>query len=196
MLQIFQMTSGYFQESPSNLTLSLGKDVKLSCSILALGEAPEISWLRDGEAFEFADINQMQVPLEEGEWETTSELSISSLQVSDMGNYQCVAWVNGSEIVSEGAYLKLEGLPLFSEEPQDLEITADTPFNLSCRAQGPPDPVLVIWLQDSVPVNSLADPLAQTPSVLGVRGESAQAMPASSDHKMTPFKRQQLPGWG
>ncbi|KAL7980992.1 hypothetical protein Chor_005226 [Crotalus horridus] len=142
--------AGYFQESPSNLTLSLGKDVKLSCSILALGEAPEISWLRDGEAFEFADINQMQV--------------------SDMGNYQCVAWVNGSEIVSEGAYLKLEGLPLFSEEPQDLEITADTPFNLSCRAQGPPEPVLVIWLQDSVPLNSLADPLAQTPSVLGVRG--------------------------
>ncbi|ETE61568.1 Tyrosine-protein kinase receptor UFO, partial [Ophiophagus hannah] len=47
--------AGYFQESPSNLTSSLGKDVKLTCSVLALGEPPEISWLRDGEAFEFAD---------------------------------------------------------------------------------------------------------------------------------------------
>ncbi|XP_058051650.1 tyrosine-protein kinase receptor UFO isoform X1 [Ahaetulla prasina] len=162
--------AGYFQESPSNLTSSLGKDVKLTCSVLAQGEAPEISWLRDGEAFEFADINQIQVPLEEEEWMTTSELSISSLQLSDMGNYQCVALMNGSEFFSEEAYLQLEGLPFFSEEPQDLEITAGTPFNLSCAAQGPPEPVSVIWLQDSVPLNSLAEPLAETPSVLGVRG--------------------------
>ncbi|XP_013926611.1 PREDICTED: tyrosine-protein kinase receptor UFO-like [Thamnophis sirtalis] len=87
-----------------------------------------------------------------------------------MGNYQCVASVNGSKLVSEDAYLQLEGLPFFSEEPQDLEITAGAAFNLSCAAQGPPEPVLVIWLQDSVPLNSLADPLAETPSVLRVRG--------------------------
>ncbi|XP_032084246.1 tyrosine-protein kinase receptor UFO-like isoform X1 [Thamnophis elegans] len=65
---------GYFHESPSNLTSSLGKDVKLTCLVLALGEAPEISWLKDGEAFEIANINQIQVPLDEEEWMTTSEL--------------------------------------------------------------------------------------------------------------------------
>uniref|UniRef100_A0A670ZY80 receptor protein-tyrosine kinase n=1 Tax=Pseudonaja textilis TaxID=8673 RepID=A0A670ZY80_PSETE len=143
-------TTAYFQESPSNLTSSLGKDVKLTCSVLALGEAPEISWLRDGEAFEFADSNQFQMPLEEGEWLTTSELSCFT--------YRAVS------------SLSWPGLPFFSEEPQDLEVTAGTLFNLSCGAQGPPEPVLVIWLQDSVPLNSLADRLAETPSVLGVRG--------------------------
>ncbi|XP_061452626.1 tyrosine-protein kinase receptor UFO isoform X2 [Rhineura floridana] len=160
----------YFQENPSNLTSSLGKDVKLLCSVLAVGEPPEISWLRDGAALEFADSNQVQVPLDDEEWMTTSELSIPSVQLSDMGNYQCAALVNGSEVLSDEAYLQLEGLPFFTEEPQDLEVTANTPFHLSCSAQGPPEPVRVIWLQDSAPLNSLYDPLARTPSMLSVRG--------------------------
>ncbi|KAH0631512.1 hypothetical protein JD844_005859 [Phrynosoma platyrhinos] len=160
----------YFLESPLNLTSSLGKDVKFSCSVRAVGEPPELSWLRDGMALEFADSNQVQVPLDDEEWMATSELSIPTVQLSDMGNYQCVALVNGSEVLSDEAYLQLEGLPFFTDEPQDLEITANTPFNLSCNAQGPPEPVLVIWLQDSVPLNSLADPLAQTPSVLVMKG--------------------------
>lgn len=63
------------------------------------------------------------------------------------------------------------GLPFFSEEPQDLEVAADTPFNLSCSAQGPPEPVRVIWLQDGAPLNSLVDPMAQAPSMLAVSGE-------------------------
>uniref|UniRef100_A0ACB8FT88 Uncharacterized protein n=1 Tax=Sphaerodactylus townsendi TaxID=933632 RepID=A0ACB8FT88_9SAUR len=69
------------------------------------------------------------------------------------------------------AYLGLEGLPFFADEPQDLEVTAGTPFNLTCGAQGPPDPVQVIWLQDSIPLNLLGDPLSRTPSALAVRGE-------------------------
>ncbi|XP_033014286.1 tyrosine-protein kinase receptor UFO isoform X3 [Lacerta agilis] len=160
----------YFQESPSNLTSSLGKDIKLSCSALSLGEPPEISWLRDGAALVLADSNQLQFPLDDEEWMTTSELSIPSVQLSDMGNYQCAASVNGSEVLSDEAYLKLEGLPFFTEEPQDLEVTVNVPFNLSCRAQGPPEPVRVIWLQDSAPLNSLNDPQARTPSILALRG--------------------------
>ncbi|XP_034973178.2 tyrosine-protein kinase receptor UFO isoform X2 [Zootoca vivipara] len=159
-----------FQESPSNLTSSLGKDIKLLCSALSLGEPPEISWLRDGAALDLADSNQVQFPLDDEEWVTTSELSISSVQLSDMGNYQCAASVNGSEVLSEKAYLNLEGLPFFTEEPQDLEVTVNAPFNLSCRAQGPPEPVRVIWLQDSAPLNSLNDPQARTPSILALRG--------------------------
>ncbi|XP_053124337.1 tyrosine-protein kinase receptor UFO isoform X2 [Hemicordylus capensis] len=160
----------YFLDGPSNLTSSLGKDIKLSCSIQALGEAPEISWLRDGTTLELADSNQVQVPLSDEEWKTISELSIPSVQLSDMGSYQCTALVNGFEVLSEGAFLKLEGLPVFTGQPQDLEVTADTPFNLSCRAQGPPEPVYVIWLQDGAPLNSIHDALALSPSVLAVRG--------------------------
>ncbi|XP_015282747.1 PREDICTED: tyrosine-protein kinase receptor UFO [Gekko japonicus] len=160
----------YFLEGPFNLTSSLGKDVKLSCSVHSIGDPPEVSWIRDGDVLELADSNQVQVPLDEEQWVTTSVLSIPSVQLSDMGNYQCAVTVNGSDVFSDSAYLGLEGLPFFADEPEDMEVTAGTPFNLTCGAQGPPEPVQVIWLQDSVPLNSLGDPLSRTPSVLAVRG--------------------------
>lgn len=172
----------YFAGNPSNLTSSLGKDVKFSCSIHAIGEPPEISWLRDGTILEFADSNQVQVPLDEETWMTTSELSIPTVQLSDMGIYQCAALVNGSDLLSEEAHLKLEGLPFFTEQPQDTEITANTPFNLSCVARGPPEPVRVIWLQDGAPLNDLDDPLAQTPSVLVLRGLNHSASYSCEAH--------------
>uniref|UniRef100_A0A452H894 receptor protein-tyrosine kinase n=1 Tax=Gopherus agassizii TaxID=38772 RepID=A0A452H894_9SAUR len=154
----------HFLENPSNQTSSLGKDVRLRCAVQLSQELPEISWLRDGQALELADSNQVQMPINEKVWLAISELSIPSVQLSDAGSYQCVMWVNGEEVLSDAAHLGLEGLPFFSEEPQDLEVAADTPFNLSCSAQGPPEPVRVIWLQDGAPLNSLVDPLAQVPS--------------------------------
>lgn len=62
------------------------------------------------------------------------------------------------------------GLPYFLEEPEDRAVSADTPFNLSCRAQGPPDPVKLLWLQDAV---SLAPAPGQGPQdSLHILGES------------------------
>ncbi|EMP25278.1 Tyrosine-protein kinase receptor UFO [Chelonia mydas] len=158
----------HFLESPSNQTSSLGKDVRLRCAVQLSQELPEISWRRDGQALELADSNQMQMPINDTVWLAISELSIPSVQLSDAGSYQCAMWVNGEEVLSDTAHLGLEGLPFFSEEPQDLEVAADTPFNLSCSAQGPPEPVRVIWLQDGAPLNSLVDPMAQAPSMLAV----------------------------
>ncbi|XP_050784381.1 tyrosine-protein kinase receptor UFO isoform X1 [Gopherus flavomarginatus] len=165
----------HFLENPSNQTSSLGKDVRLRCAVQLSQELPEISWLRDGQALELADSNQVQMPINEKVWLAISELSIPSVQLSDAGSYQCVMWVNGEEVLSDAAHLGLEGLPFFSEEPQDLEVAADTPFNLSCSAQGPPEPVRVIWLQDGAPLNSLVDPLAQVPSTLAVNGLNRSA---------------------
>ncbi|XP_067412760.1 tyrosine-protein kinase receptor UFO [Emydura macquarii macquarii] len=165
----------YFLESPSNLTSSLGKDVRLRCAVQLSQELPEIGWLRDGRALELADSNQMQMPINDQDWLAISELSIPSVQLSEAGSYQCAVWVNGVEVLSDKAHLELEGLPFFSEEPQDLEVAADTPFNLSCSAQGPPEPVRVIWLQDGAPLNSLVDPMAWVPSTLALSGLNRSA---------------------
>lgn len=62
------------------------------------------------------------------------------------------------------------GLPYFLEEPEDRTVVANTPFNLSCRAQGPPEPVDLLWLQDAV---SLASAMDHSPQhTLRVPGES------------------------
>uniref|UniRef100_A0A8C8RKG4 receptor protein-tyrosine kinase n=1 Tax=Pelusios castaneus TaxID=367368 RepID=A0A8C8RKG4_9SAUR len=152
-----------FLESPSNLTSSLGKDVRLRCAVQLSQELPEISWLRDGQALELADSNQMQMPINEQDWLAISELSIPSVQLADSGSYQCAVWVNGEEVLSKKAHLELEGLPFFSEEPQDLEVAAGTSFNLSCSAQ------------DGVPLNSLLDLTAQVPSTLAINGLNRSA---------------------
>ena len=49
-------------------------------------------------------------------------------------------------------------------------MVANTPFNLSCRAQGPPEPVDLLWFQDVVSLASATDHSPQ--HILRVPGES------------------------
>ncbi|XP_004648537.1 tyrosine-protein kinase receptor UFO isoform X2 [Octodon degus] len=144
-----------FVESPGNITGSRGITVVLRCELKVQGEPAEVNWLRDGQVLELADSTQIQVPLGEDwqdDWKVVSQLSISSLQLVDAGWYQCAMDLKGQHFVSQSGYVGLEGLPYFVEEPEDRTVTANTPFNLSCWAQGPPEPVHLLWLQDAVPL--------------------------------------------
>ncbi|XP_001372007.3 tyrosine-protein kinase receptor UFO isoform X1 [Monodelphis domestica] len=146
-----------FVTGPGNVTGARGRGAVLRCEVRVAGEAPEVSWLRDGQVLELADSTQTQVPLgEDGQddWKVVSQLRISALQLSDAGRYQCSVAVEGETFLSPPAYIGLEGLPYFLEEPGDMTVPADTPFNLTCQAQGPPDPVNLLWLQDGAPLAS------------------------------------------
>ncbi|KAF6076645.1 AXL receptor tyrosine kinase [Phyllostomus discolor] len=160
-----------FVESPRNITGARELMRTLQCELLVRGEPPEVTWLRDGQALELADSTQIQVPLgedEQDEWKVVSQLRISSLQLSDVGWYQCAVVLGGRTFESQPGYIGLEGLPYFLEEPEDRTVAANTPFNLSCRAQGPPEPVDLLWLQDAVP---LAPTTGHTPQhILHVPG--------------------------
>ncbi|XP_021556458.1 tyrosine-protein kinase receptor UFO isoform X2 [Neomonachus schauinslandi] len=144
-----------FVGSPRNITGARGLMGALRCELQVQGEPPEVTWLRDGQTLELADSTQTQVPLgEDGQddWKVVSQLRISSLQLSDAGRYQCAVVLGGKTFISQPGYVGLEGLPYFLEEPEDRTVAANTPFNLSCRAQGPPEPVDLFWLQDAVPL--------------------------------------------
>ncbi|XP_053523545.1 tyrosine-protein kinase receptor UFO isoform X5 [Artibeus jamaicensis] len=144
-----------FVGGPRNITGARELMGTLQCELLVHGEPPEVTWLRDGQALELADNTQIQVPLgedEQDDWKVVSQLRISSLQLSDVGWYQCAVVLGGRTFVSQPGYIGLEGLPYFLEEPEDRTVAANTPFDLSCRAQGPPEPVDLLWLQDAVPL--------------------------------------------
>uniref|UniRef100_A0A9L0S0E1 receptor protein-tyrosine kinase n=1 Tax=Equus caballus TaxID=9796 RepID=A0A9L0S0E1_HORSE len=148
-----QAEANPFVGSLGNITGARGLMGALRCELQVQGEPPEVTWLRDGQVLELADSTQTQVPLgEDGQddWKVVSQLRISSLQLSDAGWYQCAVVLGGKTFVSQPGYVGLEGLPYFLEEPEDRAVTANTPFNLSCRAQGPPEPVDLLWLQDTV----------------------------------------------
>lgn len=63
------------------------------------------------------------------------------------------------------------GVPHFVQEPQDVSTLPGVPFNLSCSAVGPPDPVQVLWWVGGV--QEEAGPRA-SPSVLQIPGQQGE----------------------
>lgn len=65
------------------------------------------------------------------------------------------------------------GLPHFIRQPEQLNVTRNSPFNLTCQAVGPPEPVEIYWFQNNIQVNQKPH---ISPSVLTVPGELGVSM--------------------
>uniref|UniRef100_A0A8C9ST29 Tyrosine-protein kinase receptor TYRO3 n=1 Tax=Scleropages formosus TaxID=113540 RepID=A0A8C9ST29_SCLFO len=150
-----------FTKSPTNQTVTQGNSIRLGCAVEGLSE-PDVVWMKDGEKLYSTD--QMYITLEQNHWETFH--SVKSVQQQDAGKYWCEAEFRGIAISSEPAWITVEGVPHFVLEPQDVATFPGVPFNLSCAAVGPPEPVEVLWwlrgVQEGKPTSS--------PSVLSVPG--------------------------
>lgn len=64
------------------------------------------------------------------------------------------------------------GVPHFVVEPSDVAAFAGEPFNLTCAARGPPDPVEVLWWLGGEQKGDFMP----SPSVLFVKGEMHQSL--------------------
>uniref|UniRef100_A0A672PFP2 Tyrosine-protein kinase receptor TYRO3 n=1 Tax=Sinocyclocheilus grahami TaxID=75366 RepID=A0A672PFP2_SINGR len=113
---------------------------RLGCAFEGLSE-PEIIWMKDGEKIYSSD--QMYITLDAHHWETF--YSVKSVQQQDAGKYWCEVEYYGRIISSEPAWITVEGVPHFVVEPEDVAAFAGEPFNLTCAASGPPEPVEVLW---------------------------------------------------
>uniref|UniRef100_A0A8C7W6U7 Tyrosine-protein kinase receptor TYRO3 n=1 Tax=Oncorhynchus mykiss TaxID=8022 RepID=A0A8C7W6U7_ONCMY len=152
-----------FTKNPTNLTVTQGNTARLGCCVEGLSE-PEIVWMKDGEKLYSTD--QMYIPIEQHHWETFH--SVKSVQQQDAGKYWCEVEFHGLTISSEPAWITVEGVPNFILEPQDVATFPMVPFNLTCAAVGPPDPVEVLWWLGGVQKGDATS----SPSVLRVNGES------------------------
>ncbi|AWO98611.1 putative tyrosine-protein kinase receptor UFO [Scophthalmus maximus] len=168
------LTDLEFERSPATVISSLGKPVRMHCTLKGSGgeeeDPPDVLWLRDDVPLQYADTNQFQGHTGSNSWTIISTLSIEKVQLPDMGSYRCAVQSASHRIMSEEGSIQLEGLPHFSVEPQHMFVVANVSMSLSCVAHGPPEPVRVIWLQDGSPLNSLADPVALSPSTLNLTG--------------------------
>uniref|UniRef100_A0A6Q2XU14 receptor protein-tyrosine kinase n=1 Tax=Esox lucius TaxID=8010 RepID=A0A6Q2XU14_ESOLU len=160
--------------NPGNVTSSLGKPVKVECTLQVRGGddeyAPDVIWQRDRQLLDDAETNQVQVPVASNTWMVTSTLRIDKVQLADMGSYRCAVMSEEHHVVSLEGHIQLEGLPHFSVEPRHHSVVANVSLSLQCVALGPPEPVHVIWLQDGAPLNRLEDPVALSPSTLNITG--------------------------
>ncbi|XP_048649213.1 tyrosine-protein kinase receptor TYRO3 [Marmota marmota marmota] len=147
--------------APVKLTVSQGQPVKLNCSVEGM-EEPEIQWVKDGAVVQSLD--QMYISVSEQHW--IGFLSLKSVERSDAGRYWCQV-EDGEEIeISQPVWLTVEGVPFFTVEPKDLAVPPNAPFQLSCEAVGPPEPVTIIWWRGGTKIGGPAP----SPSVLNVTG--------------------------
>lgn len=66
------------------------------------------------------------------------------------------------------------GLPHFIRQPEQLNVTRNSPFNLTCQAVGPPEPVEIYWFRNNTQLNRKPH---ISPSVLTVPGEPGVSLP-------------------
>ncbi|NXP33879.1 MERTK kinase, partial [Leiothrix lutea] len=175
-----------FNPTVRHVVINEHKDVTFNCSIkvpqeLIRPDAPGISLWKDGRELHVLDriaSSHFEIPDEE-EVAMTSTFSIIGTQRSDNGSYVCKLNVSGMEVVSDPILVQLEGLPHFIRQPEQLNVTRNSPFNLTCQAVGPPEPVEIYWFQNNIKVNQKPH---ISPSVLTVPGLDKPALFSCEAH--------------
>ncbi|NXS37572.1 MERTK kinase, partial [Pomatostomus ruficeps] len=175
-----------FNPTVRHVLINEHKDITFNCSIkvpqeLLRPDAPGISLWKDGRELHVLDriaSSHFEIPDEE-EVAMTSTFSILGAQRSDNGSYVCKLNISGVEVVSDPILVQLEGLPHFIRQPEQLNVTRNSPFNLTCQAVGPPEPVEIYWFQNNIRVNQKPH---ISPSVLTVPGLSEPALFSCEAH--------------
>uniref|UniRef100_A0A1A7XZF7 receptor protein-tyrosine kinase n=2 Tax=Iconisemion striatum TaxID=60296 RepID=A0A1A7XZF7_9TELE len=145
-----------FKPTVGSMQLSEGHKAKFNCSI-DIPDArldPAIVWKKNNEellANGHVVINELRT-ITDGVTTHVSTVIINQVQNVDAGVYHCTISINNEMKSSQPITVEIEGLPTFTQQPEDLNVTRDTPFNLTCKAIGPPDPVEIRWLQNGIRV--------------------------------------------
>ncbi|XP_051470215.1 tyrosine-protein kinase Mer isoform X1 [Apus apus] len=175
-----------FNPTVRHIVINEHKDVTFNCSIkvpqvLLRPDTPGISLWKDGRELHLLDriaTSHFEISDEE-EVAMTSTFSILATQRSDNGSYVCKLNISGTEVVSDPISVQLEGLPHFIRQPEKLNVTKNSPFNLTCQAVGPPEPVEIYWFRNNVRVNEKPH---ISPSVLTVPGLNEPALFSCEAH--------------
>ncbi|XP_053828491.1 tyrosine-protein kinase Mer isoform X4 [Vidua macroura] len=176
-----------FNPTVRHVVINEHKDVTFNCSIqvpqeLLRPDAPGISLWKDGRELHVLDriaSSHFEILDEEEVAMTSTFSSILGAQRSDNGSYVCKLNISGVEVVSDPILVQLEGLPHFIRQPEQLNVTRNSPFNLTCQAVGPPEPVEIYWFQNNIQVNQKPH---ISPSVLTVPGLNKPALFSCEAH--------------
>ncbi|KAI5108594.1 tyrosine-protein kinase Mer, partial [Silurus meridionalis] len=154
-----------FKPTVGTIPCSEGSEVSFNCSIdlTDMGQDLSILWFKDGR--EIFDGTQATV-YSHGTVILLSTISIRSVQRSDSGEYQCRLSVSNKVIESNPIIVEVAGLPAFTKQPSDINVTRNSSFTLTCEAVGPPNPVTIIWLLKGQKLNHSS----VSPSSINIQG--------------------------
>ncbi|XP_011482957.1 tyrosine-protein kinase Mer isoform X2 [Oryzias latipes] len=159
----------HFKHDTRFIKLSEGNEAKFNCSIDIPSTMFELNimWSKNGEELpeNIHKVSELRT-VADGVSTIFSLVSTNSVHRADAGEYRCSLSINNKTIESQPIFLQVEGLPMFTKHPEDVNVTRNTPFNLSCVAEGPPEPVQIRWLRDGMSYSDFQD----SPSNLYVPG--------------------------
>ncbi|CAB1338444.1 unnamed protein product, partial [Coregonus sp. 'balchen'] len=129
-----------FKPTVGSVHLSEGHEAKFNCSIDVPDANLDLTVLWRKNNMELAEnlqvvINELQT-VTHGIMTLLSTVSITRVQRADAGDYRCRLRVNDKVIESQPISIQVEGLPTFTRQPDDRNVTRNSPFNLSCEAVG------------------------------------------------------------
>uniref|UniRef100_A0A8C1FBC2 receptor protein-tyrosine kinase n=1 Tax=Cyprinus carpio carpio TaxID=630221 RepID=A0A8C1FBC2_CYPCA len=166
-----------FKPTVGTIQRSEGAEVRFNCSIDIndISQDLNILWFRNGK--EIPDGMQTAV-YTQGTVTLLSTISIKSVQRADAGEYHCRLSVSNKIIESNPIIIEVEGLPTFTIQPSDVNITRNTPFTLTCEAVGPPNPVTIEWLHKG---KRFAEP-TESSSTITIEGVDAPTQYSCEAH--------------
>lgn len=149
-----QLRQLHFKPTVGVIQLSEGHEVKFNCSIDIpdARQEPTIVWEKNGQDLAGnmqVVVNDLQT-ITDGVMTLLSTVSINQVQRADAGDYRCRLSISTRVVESQPITIKVEGLPTFTQQPEDRNVTKNAPFTLKCEAVGPPDPTEIRWLRDGV----------------------------------------------
>ncbi|XP_040905276.1 tyrosine-protein kinase Mer [Toxotes jaculatrix] len=150
-----QLRQLHFKPTIGSIQLSEGHEAKFNCSIDIPDTKvePIIIWVKNGQdlaANSQVVINELQT-ITDGVATLLSTVSINYVQRVDAGEYSCRLSIGNRMVESQPIIVEVDGLPTFIHQPEDMNVTRNTGFTLSCEAVGPPDPVQIRWLRNGLP---------------------------------------------
>ncbi|KAL2082989.1 hypothetical protein ACEWY4_020762 [Coilia grayii] len=139
----FKPTAGTLHLSPGMAKVDLNCSIQFRSSVRQDFDLHPITWIKDG--VEIPGSKQTDA-FSGDKVSLTSTLSITNVERADAGVYHCRLSVSSSVIESDVITVEVEGLPTFTKQPTDVNVTRNAPFELTCEAVGPPYPVTITWL--------------------------------------------------
>uniref|UniRef100_A0AAR2KYF9 receptor protein-tyrosine kinase n=1 Tax=Pygocentrus nattereri TaxID=42514 RepID=A0AAR2KYF9_PYGNA len=170
-----------FRPTVGTIRLAEGTECKFNCSIdyRDIGQELSIMWYKDGR--EIPDGLQsifFRCPKKKILISFFFSLSIKNVQRADAGEYHCRLSVSNKVIESNSVIVEVEGPPTFTKQPNDVNVTRNTSFTLTCEAVGPPSPVIIEWLHKGHKINQTG----HSPSTVTIQGVDAPTQYSCEAH--------------
>ncbi|KAM8852572.1 tyrosine-protein kinase Mer isoform 1-T1 [Synchiropus picturatus] len=142
----------HFKPTVGTIQLTEGHEARFNCSIdIPDSRVEAITWVKDDQDLATnTQVNELHT-VTDGVTTLLSTVRIIQVQQMDAGEYRCRLTIGNTTVESQPIVIEVQGLPTFTQQPEDRNVTRDTPFTLFCAAVGPPDPVKIRWLKDGSP---------------------------------------------